>query len=124
MANGFNTLRIRFWCVNTAGGNTLKTVSPILVTVGNPDQNTQTARLNDQFPIYFDGNETGDGWSLIHRRNGQRFEGHIGIISLSSVVDEPDFSDGMIGLDMVTMLMAGADNQAIGDRKNIAGRRR
>ena len=115
VTNAFNALRPRFWRVNTLSADSLKTISPILIIVGNPDQNSQTARLNEQLPLYFDNSGQGEEWSVVQRRNGMRYEGHIGIISLSSPLPlaNIDFHDGLIGADMVTMVMAATDDQGM-----------
>jgi len=115
VTNAFNALRPRFWRVNTLSGDSLKTISPILIAIGNPNQNPQTARLNDDLPIYFDKADGSNEWSLIQRRNNTRYEGHIGIISLSSRVALPevDFKDGLLGADLVTMVIAASDDQGM-----------
>ena len=111
VTNTFNFLRPRVWRVNTLSGEDVKTVSPILMTIGNPDQNPQTARLNDDLPIYFDKEASSDEWLMVQRSNDRIFDGHVGIISLSShlPLTELDFSDGVIGLDLVTMVVAATD---------------
>ncbi|MBV1871619.1 MAG: hypothetical protein KUG83_03645 [Gammaproteobacteria bacterium] len=115
VTNTFNTLRPRVWRVNTLSGEDVKTVSPILMTIGNPDQNPQTARLNDDLPIYFDKEAGSDEWFMVQRRNDRVFDGHVGIISLSSHLPLPelDFSDGVIGLDLVTMVIAATDEEGM-----------
>lgn len=115
VTNAFNALRPRFWRVNTLSADSLKTISPILITIGNPDQNPQTARLNEQLPLYFDNADGSEGWSVVLRRNGTRYEGHVGVISLSSPLPLPnvDFRDGLIGTDMVTLVMAATDDQGM-----------
>ncbi|HBA32887.1 MAG TPA: hypothetical protein DCZ12_01975 [Gammaproteobacteria bacterium] len=115
VTNAFHALRPRFWRVNTLSADSLKTISPILMTIGNPDQNPQTARLNEKLPLYFDHANGNEGWSVVQRRNGTRYEGHVGVISLSSPLPLPevDFRDGLIGADMITLVIAATDDQGM-----------
>ena len=86
VTNTFNTLRPRIWRVNNLSGDEIKTISPILMANGNPDENPQTAHLNDSIPIYFDRELNSDSWVAVQRKNNRQFEGHVGIISLSAQV--------------------------------------
>ena len=114
ITNSFDALRPVFWRVNTESSETLKTISPILVTIGNPDKNKQTARLNHSLPVFFEA-KGDDEWSLVHRRNGNTYDGHVGIISLSTRLPLPEinFKDGALGADLITLMIAATDNEGM-----------
>ena len=115
VTNTFNALRPRIWRVNTLSGDEVRTISPMLMTIGNPDQNPQTARLNDSLPLYFDRETDSDEWLVVQRKNSRQFEGHVGIISLSAQApfEQIRFRDGIIGLDLITMVVAATDDQGM-----------
>lgn len=115
VTNAFHKLRSGFWRVNTQSGDSLKLISPILVTVGNPEKNPQTARLNDGLPLYFEQLENDESWSIIHRRKNKVYDGHVGIISLSTRLPLPDvnFQDGALGADMITLMVASTDDEGM-----------
>ena len=115
VTNAFHKLRTGFWRVNTQSGDSLKTISPILVTVGNPEKNPQTARLNHGLPLYFEQLEDDDSWSIIHHRKNKVYDGHVGIISLSTRLPLPDinFQDGAFGADMITLMIASTDDEGM-----------
>lgn len=114
VTNSFDALRPIFWRVNTESSTALKTISPILVTIGNPDKNQQTARLNHNLPVFFEATDD-DKWSVVHRRNGNTYDGHVGVISLSTRLPLPDinFKDGALGADMITLMIAATDDEGM-----------